>query len=445
MSLRIYLGLLLVLSMPMAWSQVQPAAVGEPGLNDADLRMTLPPPVSGANYPSLTGDETRSNYLRGSVAVGAAYIDNAFSGEFATPLQETTITVAPAISLDRTTPQQKENLTYSPGFTFYQPTSELNAIDQNADATFQYNFARYTALQVTDGFLQTTNVLGQAGNYSVSGSTASSQLVIVPFAEQISNTVHATFSHQYARNQMFGLAGSFSFLNFPNPSQSPGLFDSKTGRGSGFWASRAGAQHYFGVSYEYTHIIASPPQAESATNLHAILPFYTFYFRPTISLSLSAGTQYYGVKNSSANSSQTSTGWTPVATASFGSQTAHTSFNLSYLRSVTGGGGLLGAYTHDNASLSARLQFARSWTAGLGGNYSNVAGLTPEIGTLNQGGHSISGRGYIQRAFGEHIGAEIGYEHVHQVYGGITVLATNPDSNRVYGNLSYQFSRPLGR
>lgn len=441
MSQRIYLSLLLILAMP-AWSQVAPAAVGEPGLNDADLRMTLPPLVSAAAYPTLTGDETRSNYLRASVAVGAAYIDNAFSGDFAKQLSETTITLAPSIALDRTTPRQKQIFTYSPGFTFYRPTSELDAVDQNAEATFDYSFAKYTALQVTDTFLQTTNFLGQTGAFAVGGSSASGQLLIIPFAEQISDTLHATFSHQYARDQMFGLAGSFSFLNFPNPSQSTGLFNSKTGGGAGFWGSRIGMQHYFGVSYEYTHFIASPTQGESTTNLHAFLPFYTFYFKPTISLSLAAGAQYYSVSNTG---TATSSAWAPVANASFSSQTAHTNFNLSYVRSVAGGGGLLGAYTHDGASLSGRLQFARSWTAGLGSNYSNIAGLTPGVGTANLGGHSISGRAFVQRTFGDKLGAELGYERLHQAYKGVALLASNPDSNRVYFSLSYQFTRALGR
>lgn len=438
---RIYLGLLLVLAIP-AWSQVEPAAVGEPGLNDADLRMTLPQPVSGAAYPTLTGEETRSNYLRASVAVGAAYVDNAFSGEFARPLHETTITVSPTIALDRTTPRQKQIFTYSPGFTFYRPTSQLDAVDQNADATFQYNLAKYTALQVTDSFLQTTNLLGQTGPFSVGGSSASGQLLLVPFSEQVSNTLHGTFSHQYARDQMFGLAGTFSLLNYPNSSQSPGLYDSKSGGGSGFWASRIASRHYFGVSYEYTHTSASPPQGESTDDLHAILPFYTIYFNPTISLSLAAGTQHYSVSETGI---ATSSGWTPVAAASLGSQTPRTNFNLSYQRTVTGGGGLLGAFKHDAASLSGRLQFARSWTAGLSSSYSNVAQITPGIGNANEGGHSISGRGFVQRVFGEHLATELGYERVHQAYKGVTVIANNPDSNRGYVSLSYQFTRPLGR
>ncbi len=444
MSQRIYLGILLAFAMP-AMAQVQPAAVGAPGPSDADLRMTLPPSVSVADYPVLTGDETRSNYLRASVAVGAGYVDNAFSGEFPHPMAETTITVSPTVSLDRTTPVHRESLTYSPGFTFYRPSSQLDAIDQNANAEFDYHMGPYSGLQVTDSFLQTTNFFGQVGNLSAGGASGSSttgQFLLVPFAEQISDTLRATFSRQYARDQMFGLGGSFGLLNFPNASQSPGLYNSKSGGGSGFYTRRILEKHYVGVSYNYTLSASSPPTGESNTSVQTILPFYTIYLRPTISISVAAGPQYYSVSETNA---PTASGWTPVASGSIGSQTARTDFNLSYLHTVTGGGSLLGAYKQDSAAMLGRLQMTRTWTAGVSSNYSNVASATFNLPNTIQGGHSISGRGFVQRTFGEHVFMEAGYERIHQVYKGLALLANNPDSNRGYFSLTYQLARPLGR
>lgn len=444
MSQRIYFGILLAFALP-ALAQVQPAAVGDSGLSDADLRMTLPPPVSAAGYPVLTGDETRSNYLRASVAVGAAYIDNAFSGEFPKPQHETTITVSPTISLDRTTPRQRQSLTYSPGFTFYRPSDQLDAVDQNANAEFDYHLGPYTGLQVTDSFVQTTNFFGQVGNFSAvgaSGANASGQFLLVPFAEQISDTLHATFSRQYARNQMFGLGGTFGLLNFPDPSQSPGLYNSKSGGGSGFYAHRIEEKHYFGVSYQYTRSASTPPTGDSNTSVQDILPFYTIYLRPTISISVAAGPQYFSVSETGVASSS---GWKPVVSAGIGSQTSRTDFNLSYLHTVTGGGSILGAYKQDSAAMLARLQVTRAWTAGISPSYANVASATPNIPNGIQGGHSISGRGFVQRSFGEHIAMELGYERIHQNYEGLALVTNNPDSDRGYFSLTYQLARPLGR
>jgi hypothetical protein len=441
---RFAVALLFLAALPLE-AQVQPAATGESAASDEDLRMTLPPPVSGVPYPRVTGDEVRSNYLRGSVAFDAAYVDNAFSGEFPRPQHETTLTVRPAISFNRTSPRQSATLSYSPGFTFYRPTSELDAIDQNADVAFLYRFARYTALNVTNSFLQSTNIFGQAGaayGGGVTGAAGNEQILIVPFAEQISDTLHATFSHQYARNQMFGVGGFFGMLNYPNASQSPGLFNSKSGGGSGFYAYRVASRHYLGVTYEYTRIVASPPGGDSVTSMQSILPYYTFYLSPAISVSLAGGPQYFkvsqpGVADSSA--------WTPVATASVGRQSERTNLALSYSRTVTGGGGLLGAYKQDSAALSARARLTRSWTVGADGSYGNISAATSGLVVTTESGHRISGKGLMQRTFGEHFNVELGYERLHQTYRGISLLSTSPDTNRGYASLNYQFARPIGR
>lgn len=443
MSSRIAIALLFLLALPVS-AQVEPAATG-PISQDEDLRMMLPPPVSNAPYPRVTGSEERSNYLRGGIGFDTAYIDNVFSGEFTRQLHETTLTVKPNIALDRTTPRHRETFSYTPGFTFYRPTSELDAIDQNANLEFEYRFARYTALDVTDTFLQTTNPFGDAGAVfavGVSGSAGAPQVLIIPYAEQLSDTLQATFSHQYARNQMFGAGGSFRMLNYPNRSQAPGLYDSKSGGGSAFYAYRAGARHYLGITYQYSHIVASPTTGESDTDMQSILPYYTFYLGPTISVSLAAGPQYF---KSTETGLPNVSGWTPVATASVARQTAQTNLAIGYARTVSGGGGLLGAFKQDSGELSARGQLTRYWAVGAEGNYMNVTTATPGISANNQGGHQFSVKGLIQRALGERFYVELGYVRLHQDYRGVSLLNNNPDSNRGYLSLNYQFARPIGR
>jgi hypothetical protein len=50
----------------------------------------------------------------------------------------------------------------------------------------------------------------------------------------------------------------------------------------------------------------------------------------------------------------------------------------------------------------------------------------------------------VQRLFGEHLNAQLGYTRLHQSYN-VTAIATNPDTNREFVSISYQFARPLGR
>ena len=275
-----------------------------------------------------------------------------------------------------------------------------------------------------------------------SASTIDSPVLLIPFVSQISDTLHATFSHQYARNQMFGVGGSFGFMHFPNRSQSPGLYDSKSGSGSAFYAYRVGSRHYLGFAYNYNRISASPTAGESDTDVQSVLPYYTFYIGPTVSVSVAAGPQYF---KATETGFPDFTGWAPYVNGSVARQTAHTNLALSYAHTVNGGSGELGAFKQDSANFTSRAQFSRAWAAGAEGNYTNIATATPGIGINNLGGHRISGRVLAQRTFGEHLLVAAGYEHLHQAYPGLLVLNNNPDSNRGYVSLTYQFARPIGR
>jgi hypothetical protein len=444
MQLRFCLGLVLLAAIP-AWSQVEPSATGPPQGTEEDTQMMIPPPVSGESYPNVTGAETRSNYLKGALVFSTAYDDNVYAGVIAKPVSDTTFTILPTLTYDRTTPRQKQSFTYSPGFTFYQPTSELDAIDQEALLGYEYRFTPYTALDIGDTFVQTTNVFGQPNGFSsggITGGTTPTQGVIIPFAEELTDTVRATVSRQFSRRQMVGGGGTFGILDYPNPSQAPGLYNSRNSGGSAFYSQRVSSRNYVGVSYEYTRILAFPPQAQSEAQTHSILPFFTVFFNKTMSVSVSAGPQHYSVDQTGIPSAGA---WTPAATASIGWQRSRSNLIASYSRSVTAGGGLLGAYNASNADGSARWLFARNWVAGAGFDYAILKNVTPVITSTNVGGHRVVGNVLVNRTLGEHFGFEIGYDRLHQSYGGIAILATNPDTNREYVSVSYQFRKPLGR
>jgi len=123
----------------------------------------------------------------------------------------------------------------------------------------------------------------------------------------------------------------------------------------------------------------------------------------------------------------------------------HTYFALSYAKSVRGGEGLLGAYHSQAANFSGRWQMTRLWSSGLEGSYSTFDSTFQTTTTLNQGGHSLSETVSVRRIINPHLSAEATYSHLHQSYGGVQAISNFPNSNRVYGSILYQFSRPLGR
>ena len=442
---EICLGFALLSAMPVS-CQIATTEAEAPAAPQDDIQMQTPPPVNGQAYPTVVGSEARSNYLRAGVIVGTAYDDNEFGGGSLHPSGDVTYTIWPTISLDQTNPRQHQTFTYSPGFTVYQHTSQLNNVDQNASIGFQYRFTPYAAISVRDSFQKSSNVFNQPNPLSgtpVSGSPESSLAgVVAPFADQITDALSVDLSYQFNRNDMAGGEGFYTQLHFPNLSQVPGLFDSNSRGGSAFYAHRITAGQYVGVSYRYVVNQANPTKESSETQTNTVFAFYTLYLKRTISLSVSGGPQLINATQSGSAAYRV---WRPSVMASVGWQSSHFNVAASYLRTVAGGGGLVGAFESDSTNGSLRWRFTKTWTAGSVASYAVNRDLTPTFALSSSSGHNASGTITIERPIGTRMNVEAGYTRLQQKYSGIPIISAAPDSDRLFISIAYQFTRPLGR
>lgn len=437
---RICLSLAFLVAMP-AWSQVEPSATGPPPSSEDPMQ--TPPPASGQAYPTETGSEARSNYLRAGFTLNTSYDGKVLTGAASKPVGEVTFSLDPTFMLDQSTPRTHRSLSYSPGFTFYQPSNVLNSMNQNAAVIFQYRLSPHARINLQDSFSQTSNVF-EAAYGGVSGSTQSpTAAAVAPFAGQLTNAASGELSYQFSRNGMVGGSGTFTMQNYPNPAQAAGLASSSSSRGgSVFYNLRLSSTQYIGMTYQYSDMSASLANSPSETQMHTFNSFYTLYLRKTLSLSISGGPQHFYVVESPLPASVS---WTPAVTASMGWQRSRTNLASSYSRTVSGAGGLVGAFQSNSANANADWQFARTWSAGLTVSYTAQRNVIPAFLSSSQGGHTISGTVSVQHPIGDHIAAGFGYARIHQSYGGIAGISQNPDSNREYVSISYQLSRPLGR
>jgi hypothetical protein len=453
---------------PDALSQITPAQ---------DNRMLTPPPVSVESYPKEVGSEARSNYLRVGATASVGYIDNLYAGSGDAVLGETTISLRPIIAFDATSYRQQSTVLYSPGFTFYTPTSELNQIDQSALVNYRFRLTPHAAITLNDVFQQGSSSFSAASLASVSGAAPSSAIgIIAPFAKRLTNAANAEYSLQFSPTNMFGISGRFFDLHYPDAKEVPDLYDSDERGGSGFYSHRLARSQYTGAVYRYSRILAYPQNAQSETHVHTIFAFYTIYLKSGLSLSVSGGPQYFDSQNAlptpspsfvtanlgrpwnhasavgtqqagtAQNETLTDQSWSPGVTASIGWQESHTNFSASYSRSVTAGGGFIGTYDANSASASARWRALRTWTLGASANYSIVKSLTvvPFFPT-NSGGHSIGGAATAEHPLGEHFGVSFEYDRLHQSYPTITAIVSNPNSDRGLISVYWQLSRPIGR
>ena len=441
---RVILGLLLLAAYPVL-AQVEPSASGgNPDTTNSGDMMT-PPPVSGQSYPTEVGGEEQSNYLRGGVIFNASYIDNLYAGSSAA-LAETTYTILPTVSYDQVLPRQHISLTYRPGFTFYQPSSALNEVDESVNAAYQYRLSPHMRVSAQDSFQKSSTAYGLADSLDGGAVSGSSQPVtpgiVAPFAERLMNSASAQFSFQFSPVSMVGASGNLMKMDYPNQAEASGLFDSDERGGGGFYNRRVSASQYTGINYQYAWILTTPENTQSKTLTNEIEGFYSIYLRRVLSISVSGGVQHYTVNQTSVPSSG---GWGPSVTVSGGLQGSRFNLAASYSRQVTSGGGLLGVFQSDSGNVGLRWQMDRTWTVGASGNYANNKSVTPLAFLSVAGGRSASGEFTASHKLNRTLNLNLEYDRIHESFSGVPALSNNPNSDRILASLNWEFERPLGR
>lgn len=443
MILKICMALVL-LSALNASCQVEPSATGGAAQEEVDVPMNMPPPVNGASYPSQVGSAERQDYVSLGISVNAGYNSNVLPGLTGQPISDEVYSFLPLFNLSKETPRQTLALNYNSGYTVFQHTSTLNYMDQGITGLLTQRFTRHVTLSLNDSFVQASGIFNQPGALpggSISGSvSASSQVVLAPYANELLNSSNAALTDQFAKDTMVG--GSFitQTLRFPNPSQADGLDNMQSYGGTAFLNRRASDKQYVGAIYEYLRTTTDP--VVSTTEGQTIYGYLTYYFNRTASLSLAAGPERI---TTTAPGVPTYQSWEPAANVSLGWQAGQANLAASYARSAGAAGGLPGAYTMDTANLAAAWQPNREWTASASGSYALYKSLTPQLGLSFPGGHTVSGSVALQRTFNAQFSAQVGYMRLHESYSGVPVIEANPDSDEVYATITYQFSRPIGR
>jgi hypothetical protein len=408
-------------------------------------QMETPPPVSTLSYSTQVGSEVGHNYLRGGVIYTTSYVDNYFVGSTSTKLAETMFSVLPTVTLDTATSRQRVGLTYSPGFTFYHPSSSLNEVDNTAAVNYDFRLTPHATLSIIERFQDSSSPYSpeDASSGSVSGAPVSTTPgAVPPFAKHLTNSVSAEITAQTGLNEMVGASGSSMLLHYPNTSQTPGLGDSNSRGGTAFYSHRISSSQYAGVTYQYMDMLTTPVGSESTTTTSTVMGYYSIYPRARLSLSISGGPQYYRMTGTSMADTSS---WAPAVTASMGWQADRVSFAGSYSQSVTAAGGLFGAFHTKSANAAVYWRAARAWSIGGSGSYALNKAAGAALQTESTNGYALTGSAMLQHPIGRQLSLTFNYDRIHQEYDGVAAIAANPDSDRFSFSISWKFQRPLGK
>jgi hypothetical protein len=403
--------------------------------------MMTPPPVSGISYPSVGLSQERSNYLSGGVSFEGGYVDNVFAGQFAHPVAAEIYSVLPFIAVQEKKPRQSGQLSYTAGFTFYEPVSQLNEIDQGATGSYEYRISPRVSVSAEDTFVQTSNAFASSAldGSGVIGSGGVYNL-ITPFGDRRTNDGGGGITYQFGLNGMVGGSAESDVLDYPDLPQVSGLANSNVISGTGFYDRRLSPTRYVGAVIAYTHITTSP--IDTTLDAYSSSLFYTLYIRRNVSLSVEAGAEYYETTQAGLPKDHA---WTPTVTASGGWQGGRSAISGRYSRMVTGGGGLVGSYTLTSANATYSWQASKVWAIQASSAYAATADQGRALYPQGDAGHSVTGAASVSRLFKERLECQLGYRLIHERYDGISALAGDPNSNEGFISISYHFQKPIGQ
>jgi hypothetical protein len=409
--------------------------------------MVKPAPVSDRSYSTEVGMAgSQENFLSLGITGSAGYVDNLYPGAGVSPIGEKLYVILPTIALDLSTGRQHTSASYSPGFNFYEPSSALNEVDQNGQFNFDYRFSPHLTLNLGDLLQRSSTGFSQAGlgvGGNISGSAPSVVPgVYAPFASRFMNAASAQLSDQFSRRCMIGVTGEYLKLDYPNLVAGSGLYDSDSRAGGGYFNERLSAKQYLGAVYRYEDIFAYPPVGQYQTQTNAISGFYTIFLSNTFSLSVTGGPQHYSAIHSP---TPPVSGWSPTFTISSGWHRESVSVAASFSRTVTGGGGLLGAYRSTGGALAGNWQISPNWSSGISASYASNSSATPTLAPSSPGGHSLVASASIERPIAPRLRARFQYDRIQESYSRIQAIAVDPSSNRETVTLVWQLRRPLGR
>ncbi len=395
--------------------------------------------------PALLSEMERSNYLRGGVNVGAAYDDNPLllsSGQ----VGNASVSIFPNIKIDETSSRMRWTLGYAGGLTINQRLTDPNQDSQSLNFDSQCRLSPHVNLRVAENFSMTTGFFdADNGTEIVAGSGGPNASLIVPLSTQRSSVTTVETNYHFALNDLIGASGSFSDLHFTNVPAGTQLTDSETESGSAFWLHRIVGSDWGGVSYRFDRLTFNSVGGES--RVHSFLAVNTLNLSKRVMLTGFIGPQYsdnQGLVPGALQSTQSSE-WSVAGGAEGGWKNQHTSLSAGYSRTISDGGGLLGAVRLQTVHGNFRRELVAGWAVALTASHGTNDELIGPLGSASSINLTSAGVS-LERNVGKSVGLRMGYTHDFQEQFGLpapTPMQT-ANRNRVFVTLSYQWAKPLG-
>jgi len=419
----------------------------EGGTEDTSEDLPQVPALLGGKGISTAflAEMKRSNYLRGGVNVGATYDDNPLllaNGE-----SNTSETIFPNIRIEESTSRMRWSLGYAGGLTVNQKITSQNQGSHSLNFDSQYRLSPHMNLRIAETFTMMTGFF-DAGNGAdtLAGSSGPNASLITPLSTQRSSVTTVETNYHSALNDLIGASGSFYALDFTNVPAGAQLTNSETASGSAFWLHRVFRGDWGGIDYRFDRITFNSGSDE--TRVHSFTVVDTLSVSKRFTLTGFVGPQYSeneGLVPPATLSSQSSA-WSITGGADGGWHGDRTSLSAGYSRSISDGGGVLGAVHVQSVRANFRRQLVPGWAAALNASHGTNQSITVPFATSASSINLTSAGISLERNVEKSFGLRFAYTHDFQEQFGLPAPMPTQDAsrNRFVVTLSYQWAKPLG-
>lgn len=399
--------------------------------------------------PAFLSEMGRSNYLRGGINVGAAYDDNPLllsSGA----VGDASVSVFPNLSIEQASARMRWKLAYAGGLTINQRFTNQDEGSHNLNFDSQYRLSPHVNLRVAENFSLITGLFDAGtGSEPVTGAGGPNASLIVPLSTQRSSLTTVETNYHFALNDLIGASGSFYDLHFSNPPTdvpagtgtqlTTSLTGSETASGSAFWLHRIFGGDWGGASYRFARISFNGGESQ----VHSFFAVDTLNLSTRLTLTGYIGPQY--LENQGFLAAGTSANnWSLAGGAEGGWRDERTSALAGFSRSVSDGGGVLGAVRLQNVYGNFRRQLFPGWAAAVNASHGSNQGLLLLCPTCASSINLTSVGVTLERNVGKSVGLRLGYSHDLETGVESSSPAIDAHRNRVFATLSYQWAKPLG-
>jgi hypothetical protein len=401
--------------------------------------------------PALLSEMERSNYLRAGVNVGATYDDNPLllSGG---AVGNASVSIFPNVKIDQTTSRMRWTLGYAGGLTVNQRITNQDQGSHNLIFDSEFRLSPHVNLRVAESFSLTTGFFDSGNSAEVVADAGPNVSLIAPLATQRLSTTTVETNYHFALNDLIGASGSFYDLHFSNipAGTAYALTDSQTASGSAFWLHRLFGSDWGGISYRFDRITFDPG---GDTRVHGFLATDTLSLSKRLTLTGFVGPQYSeneGLAPLTLMPTQ-SNQWSVAGGAEGSWKNQSTSVSGGYSRTISDGGGILGAVREQTVHANFRRQLTPGWAMSLNGSHGANQSVTVPFVT-SAGSLSLTSAGVsLERNVGKSMGLRMGYSHDFQQQFDVPgatqtspLQTLNASRNRVFVTFSYQWAKPLG-